>query len=50
MLASKADGGSDKSLRSTTIENGVRSMVYMQFQVSRDADGKMDALIALYIG
>ena len=47
-LAAKARRGSNKALRSMNIENGVRSIFHMKFQVTRNSDGEVDALIALY--
>lgn len=47
-LAAKAKRGSNKALRCMNIDNGVRSMLYMKFQVSRDPNGGVDALIAIY--
>ncbi len=47
-LAAKAKRGSNKALRCMKIANGNRSMLYMKFQVTRNADGEVDALIAIY--
>ena len=47
-LAAKAKRGSNKALRCMKIANGVRSMLYMKFQVTRNAAGEVDALIAIY--
>ena len=47
-LAAKAKRGSNKSIRCMDFNNGIRSKLYMKFQVSRDPDGGVDALIAIY--
>ena len=46
--AAKAKGGSNKAIRSMTVENGVRTMLYMKFQVSPNEHELVDALIAIY--